>query len=295
MSLTGLDRPPGQIKVVRRVRLSEWTGTTCASILLVAVQLSVSLLIYGVLPRPRTTSTLVGRRRSSVPLEGTHAAIKLLKLLLPAVIHLTAIGDAVQCVPLRVWVAQSLQRAGLKHVLTVNQVVVSCALLGIATPLVAIVVAGVRHPLGLAVASVAGAALPGLLLRDLWRQRERQIVRLLPGTVDVLSLSVEAGLEFLVAVRRVVERGEPGPLRDELATVLQDVRLGQTRAQALGGLAKRVQAREVGEFCAVLVQADLLGASIRRRCEPSHRGSAPSVSSERRRLERRPPRRCGCR
>ncbi len=90
----------------------------------------------------------------------------------------------------------------------------------------------------------------------------REIVFRLPGAVDVLSLSVAAGLDFLAAVRRVVERGSPGPLRDEFAILLQDIRLGQSRTEALKGMASRVSVQEVREFCAVLVQAELLGASI---------------------------------
>jgi tight adherence protein C len=109
---------------------------------------------------------------------------------------------------------------------------------------------------------VGGFYLPDRLLNDLRKARERQILRALPGAVDVLSLSVEAGLEFLIALQRLVERGSTGPLRDELATILNDIRLGTSRSDALKAFSSRVEIPEVSSFVSVLVQADELGASI---------------------------------
>jgi tight adherence protein C len=109
---------------------------------------------------------------------------------------------------------------------------------------------------------VGGFLLPDRLVSDLRKARERQIVRALPGAVDVLSLSVEAGLEFLMAIQRLVERRRFGPLRDELTTVLNDIRLGTSRGDALKAFATRVEIPDVSSFVSVLVQADALGASI---------------------------------
>jgi tight adherence protein C len=109
---------------------------------------------------------------------------------------------------------------------------------------------------------IGGFFLPDRLVADLRRAREREIVRALPGAVDVLSLSVEAGLEFMMAIQRYVERGAAGALRDELATILNDVRLGMSRSDALKAFSSRVEIPEVSSFVAVLVQADMLGASI---------------------------------
>jgi tight adherence protein C len=90
-------------------------------------------------------------------------------------------------------------------------------------------------------------------------------------------LSVEAGLDFLAAIQRLVERSSPGPLRDEMATVLNDVRLGTPRAQSLKQLGNRVPVPEVTSFVSVLVQADMLGASI---------GPVLQSQAERMRIER---------
>jgi tight adherence protein C len=104
--------------------------------------------------------------------------------------------------------------------------------------------------------------LPDRLLAGSRAARERAIVRSLPGAVDVLSLSVEAGLEFLMALERLVKRGLTGPLRDELTEVLNDIRLGTTRSNALRAMATRLEIQQVSSFVSTLVQADLLGASI---------------------------------
>jgi tight adherence protein C len=124
---------------------------------------------------------------------------------------------------------------------------------------------------------LGGFYLPDRLVADLRKSRERQIVRALPGAVDVLSLSVEAGLEFLLAIQRLVERRRFGPLRDELTTVLNDIRLGTSRAEALKAFAARVEMPEVSSFVSVLVQADALGASI---------GPVLQAQAERMRTER---------
>jgi tight adherence protein C len=103
---------------------------------------------------------------------------------------------------------------------------------------------------------------PDLLLRDMVSKRQQDIIRALPFSVDLLTLVVEAGLDFSQGLQRVVERGRSGPLADELSLMLREIRLGTTRADALRGLAKRCAVPEVASFSSVLIQADRLGASI---------------------------------
>jgi tight adherence protein C len=134
-----------------------------------------------------------------------------------------------------------------------------------------------RNPGMFVLAGILGFFLPDRLVADLRKSRERKILRALPGAVDVLSLSVEAGLEFLIAIQRLVEQRRFGPLRDELTTVLNDVRLGHSRSEALKAFATRVEMPEVSSFVSVLVQADALGASI---------GPVLQSQAERMRVER---------
>ncbi|MBI2835245.1 MAG: type II secretion system F family protein [Acidobacteria bacterium] len=177
----------------------------------------------------------------------------------------------------RATAATALQRAGLEGV-SVDHLLAMKAITAVLTPIVASMIFSIfRNPLLFIVAGIGGFYVPDRLVGDLRKARERAIVRALPGAVDVLSLSVEAGLEFLAAIQRLVERGAIGPLRDELATILNDIRLGTSRAEALKGFGQRVEISEVSSFVSVLVQADLLGASI---------GPVLKQQAERMRVER---------
>lgn len=174
--------------------------------------------------------------------------------------------------------ATELRRAAIAEYVTVDHLLAMKAISAVLVPLVASRLFQLAtNPAVFLLIALGGFYLPDRLLGDLRRTRERHIVRSMPGAVDVLSLSVEAGLEFLMAVQRLVEQGRPGPLRDELATILNDIRLGKTRTEALKAFAQRIEIPEVSSFVSVLVQADTLGTPI---------GDVLRSQSERMRVER---------
>jgi tight adherence protein C len=107
-----------------------------------------------------------------------------------------------------------------------------------------------------------GAAYPLLWLRDKVRQRHRAIARALPYDLDLLTLSVEAGLDFAAALAKVVEKGRKGPLASELAVTLRELKLGKTREEALRNLGRRVGLPALTSFVQALIQADRLGTSL---------------------------------
>jgi tight adherence protein C len=107
-----------------------------------------------------------------------------------------------------------------------------------------------------------GAGYPLLWLRDKVRARRRSIVRALPFDLDLLTLSVEAGMDFVAALGKVVEKGRKGPLADELATVLKELKLGKTREEALRNLAARVGVPTLTSFVHALIQADRMGTPL---------------------------------
>ncbi|WP_373048130.1 type II secretion system F family protein [Vulgatibacter sp.] len=119
---------------------------------------------------------------------------------------------------------------------------------------------------GLLVAGVPIAAglLPLLSLRDRIRRREAAIGRTLPWALDLLTLAVEVGVDFNQALVRVVERGRPGPLRDELALVVRALRMGRSRQEALDELRWRTGHAGVGRFCTAVIQAERLGTPLSR-------------------------------
>ena len=107
----------------------------------------------------------------------------------------------------------------------------------------------------------------GFFYPDFWvsgriKERHKQVIKSLPFVVDLLALSTEAGLDFIGAIQKVVEKAVPSPFIDELTQVLKEIKVGSSRAEALRELAFRINLQEVNSFVAVLVSADQMGASI---------------------------------
>jgi tight adherence protein C len=111
-------------------------------------------------------------------------------------------------------------------------------------------------------AALFGASYPLLWLRDRIKARTSAIARALPYDLDLLTLSVEAGLDFAAALEKVVVKGRPGPLADELAITVRELRLGTRREEALRNLATRVAMPALTSFAQVLIQADRMGTPL---------------------------------
>jgi tight adherence protein C len=106
-----------------------------------------------------------------------------------------------------------------------------------------------------------GVILPDYLLQQAIGRRQYQIRKLLPDILDLLIVSVEAGLGFDGAMAKVVEKMK-GPFPQELCRVLQEMQVGKARTPALKDMAARVQIQEVSTFVAAIYQADQLGVSM---------------------------------
>ena len=109
----------------------------------------------------------------------------------------------------------------------------------------------------------AGAALPFLMLNYRIKQRQRTIRRQLPEFLDLLCVSVQAGLSFDGAVSKIVARMK-GPLIAEFKRMQSDVNLGMTKQYALTQLARRCDMEEVYLFTTSIIQAEKLGTSMSR-------------------------------
>ena len=118
------------------------------------------------------------------------------------------------------------------------------------------------RPVWIPVLGALGWGMPWLRLRDLVQKRQHAISRALPYNLDLLTLAVEAGLDFTQAVGRVVEKGRPGPLVDELRLMLGNIKLGKTREESLRLLADRADMPSLNAFTAALIQADRMGTGL---------------------------------
>jgi tight adherence protein C len=107
-----------------------------------------------------------------------------------------------------------------------------------------------------------GGLYPLIWLRDKLKSRHQAITRALPYNLDLLTLSVEAGLDFAAALGKVVEKGRKGPLGEELAVTLKELKLGKTREEALRNLGDRVDLPGLSSLVQALIQADKMGTSL---------------------------------
>jgi tight adherence protein C len=103
---------------------------------------------------------------------------------------------------------------------------------------------------------------PNFMLRSYIEERQRNIIRELPYLLDLLTASVEAGLDFMQAIERVVTIEKHGTLVTELRIVSKGLQLGDSRRVALQQLAYRTECPDVKTVVSALIQADQLGTGI---------------------------------
>ena len=120
---------------------------------------------------------------------------------------------------------------------------------------------GGRSVLICAIAGVGGFLAPGLVLQRKARARRARISAELPDALDLLAVTVEAGLGLYGAIERLVEM-TTGPLADEFALVLTELRVGDSSERALKRMASRMQSAEVASFVRSLIQGEQLGMSL---------------------------------
>lgn len=112
------------------------------------------------------------------------------------------------------------------------------------------------------VIAAVGFVYPDIWIKGKIEQRQKDIISGMPFSVDMLALSVEAGLDFVAAMTKVVDKAKPGPLTQEFEILLKETKIGASRAEALRNMAWRVDLIQISSFCATLIAADSVGASI---------------------------------
>lgn len=152
---------------------------------------------------------------------------------------------------------ETAQFVGLKVMLSALFLVV-----GVAFNLLLLAGSGLAMRLLLVVALVGlGAYLPDFWLSKQITERQKALERALPEVMDLLSVSVEAGLGFDGAIQKVAEKFRE-PVASEFGNYLKEIKLGKARADALRGLADRNALPDLQTFVASIIQADQLGVSF---------------------------------
>ncbi|HUJ91420.1 MAG TPA: type II secretion system F family protein [Gaiellaceae bacterium] len=108
-----------------------------------------------------------------------------------------------------------------------------------------------------------GYIAPAFIVQSRARRRGAQLGAALPDALDLLAVSVEAGLGFDAAIAKLVQHMK-GPLSEEFELALGEMRIGESRADALKKLAARAGTPEIQSFVRSIIQADQLGTSLGR-------------------------------
>jgi tight adherence protein C len=106
-----------------------------------------------------------------------------------------------------------------------------------------------------------GFVVPDSMINRRVDERQKEILRTLSDTLDLLTISVEAGLSRNAAIAQVVQN-VPGVLSSEFARMLQEIQLGVPRGDAFRNLAERTDVEELNAFALAMIQADVFGVSI---------------------------------
>jgi tight adherence protein C len=185
------------------------------------------------------------------------------RLLLPALDRFQRIGVALSPSGTAAKLQRRLDFAGNPGSWTVERLLGAKGLLLVVGAVLGGLLGGVGL-WGVVLAVVAGAFgffLPDLLVHNKGLHRQDDIRRSLSNALDMLTVSVEAGLGFDAALLQVA-RATTGPLAGEFARVLQEIRIGKSRLEAFTAMGRRTDVSELRSFITALSQADRLGIPV---------------------------------
>lgn len=236
----------------------------------------VALLVFQLSPRKSTLQRLsdytptVVRGSLGAQRKELMDSNPLYRLLLPLISWLGAVHSRLGRQGYTLRMQNKLNAAGNPGAFTPDEIFGLRVVLAVTLPTVAymmmvaamILENGGRGPV-LIGASLLGYFYPSIWIADHVTKRAQAINRGLPYVLDLLTLAIEAGLDFISAVERIVaKRAESDPLTDELFLMLQELKMGKTRREALRDMSQRCRLQNLDTVVAALIQADQLGTSM---------------------------------
>jgi len=175
---------------------------------------------------------------------------------------------------------KKITHSGVGYLLNAEQFIALRIISAIIAPLLALFVMVCLdnfQPIWFVIMPILGFMLPLIWLSDTRKRRNTAVIRSLPVYLDFITMCVEGGLNLQGALGQAMEKAPPGPLRNEFAIVLRDLRSGLSRADSLRRMAERLDISEITSFVSSIIQAEKMGASL---------ATVLRVQSEQRRDER---------
>jgi tight adherence protein C len=151
-----------------------------------------------------------------------------------------------------------------------------------------IIATGKVDPIIILIFIIIGYIIPDFYLKRRVARRKYLIARRLPETVDLLGLCIEAGLDFVNAVRWVIDRTPHTPMTEELAFVVEEIKWGKPRVQALKDMSRRLDISEITSFVQTIIQAERMGTPVAEafamlsedaRAQRFHRGERTALQA----------------
>lgn len=193
-----------------------------------------------------------------LPLKSNIPLSKFNKTWLPFTSKFKAYDDRIKASGLRRRIIKAGSPIGLLEFLAFKLLAI------LIVPIVAFMIIGESFP---PPAVLGGGFLLGYLIPEIWlnrkiKRRQANIRKDLPSIIDLLNLCVSGGLDFMLAVNRVIKDLKPCDMTMELAEVYRETQMGKSRKEALKNFAWRVDTPEVFSFVRTLIQAERMGTPI---------------------------------
>ncbi len=117
-------------------------------------------------------------------------------------------------------------------------------------------------PVFILVGALVGFFGPDFFVWNKVKEKKEAIDRIFPETIDLLDMCINAGADFLSAIKWIVEKSQTNPFIEQLAVVLSEVQVGKSRSEALKDMSRRLNLPDINSFVRTIIQSERMGTSI---------------------------------